>query len=76
MAEDKSTTENFWAAKVVEYREEPAIALAVASARKFKTDLSLIKELSMYFPHLDNGERKLKSIRGRSEEHTSELQSH
>lgn len=64
MAADTSPPENFWAAKVVDYREEPAIAKAIASALKFKIDLSLVRELSLYFPHLDSEERKLKSIRG------------
>ena len=64
MVADKSPPENYWAAKVVEYREEPAIARSIASASKFKIDISLVKELSMYFPHLDREERKLKTIRG------------
>lgn len=64
MAADTSPPENFWAAKVVDYREEPAIAKAIASSLKFKIDITLVRELSGYFPHLDQGERKLKSIRG------------
>lgn len=56
--------DDFWAARVVVYREEEAIAAAIASSKKFKVDMSLLRELKGYFPHLDNGERKLKTIRG------------
>ena len=55
---------NFWSARVVEYRDEEAIAQAIASASKVKVDLSLIKELRTYFPHLKEGEKEVKSIRG------------
>jgi len=67
MATNKDTDElpdNIWAARVVDYREEPAISAAIASSKKFRVDLSLIKELSGYFPHLDRGEKRVKSIRG------------
>lgn len=56
--------ENFWTARVVEYREDAAIAAAVASSQKFKIDMTLIRELKTYFPHLEMGERKVKKIRG------------
>jgi hypothetical protein len=61
---DEEAKENIWTVRVIDYREEPAISAAIASAKKFKVDLSLVKELSGYFPHLDDEERKLKSIRG------------
>jgi len=58
---------DLWVTKTVEYRDEPAIAQAITSSKKFKIDLSLITELSGYFPHLDDGENAVKSIRGPSD---------
>ena len=55
---------NFWSARVLEYREEDAIANSIASASKIRVDLSLIKELRRYFPHLDKGDKNVKTIRG------------
>lgn len=56
--------EDVWLVRVSEYREEPVIEKAVNSAKKFKIDLSLVKELATYFPHLDGDERQVKQIRG------------
>lgn len=55
---------NFWASRVVEYRDEETISNAIDSATKFKIDMSLIKELRGYFPHLSKGEKSAKTIRG------------
>lgn len=68
-SDDTDLVENFWAARVVEYRDEPAISRAISSSKKFKIDSSLVKELSGYFPHLYEGEKRAKSILGPSDLH-------
>lgn len=59
-----NSSDNWWSSRIVDYREEPCIEHALASAKKFKFDMSTITELQTYFPHLETEDQKVRQIRG------------
>tara|TARA_R100001132_G_C3257853_1_gene82923 strand:- start:30 stop:602 length:573 start_codon:yes stop_codon:yes gene_type:complete len=56
--------DNWWTVKVSEYREDPVVEASLRSAKKFKADLSLIKELSGYFPYMEDADTSIRQIQG------------
>ena len=66
MTDSPVSLPDIWSTRILEYREEPAIAAAIESAMKngLKSDLSLIKEFSRAFPFLREVDKNTQAIRG------------
>jgi len=66
MTDPADTLPDLWSARVLEYREEPAIVSALEAASKsgLKADLSLIREMSNAFPFLREEDKATQAIRG------------
>lgn len=58
------STSDVWQVRVSEYREEPVVASTLSLVPRLKVDMSIMRELREFFPHLEDENQSVQHIRG------------